>query len=267
VFDGQLLRARLWSPGDAARVVYVTFRQRVAEPGRFDDTGPVQHALEAGMAHLHLQSRWNDWYLNDETQALEAALAPVRARFDRAQALGYSMGGYAALRLSGALGLDRAVVISPQFTLDPARVPQDRRYVERQSFDAVRGDLARHARRGLAGVVVFDPFRPLDRLHAGLIRGLLADMQAAPLPFGGHPATGVIGEARGFGQLQAITMQPAPQAGDIVRLHRRLRSGSARYWQNLAVTCERGGKAQLARQAVARAEHLADGGNLADAAD
>ena len=83
VFDGKHLRARLWTPGPEARALYVTFRQRIPDPGQFDDSGPVRFALTRGVAHLHLQSRWNDWYVNDETTALEAALAPVRARFER----------------------------------------------------------------------------------------------------------------------------------------------------------------------------------------
>lgn len=261
VFGGHLLRARLWVPGGRARGLYVTFRQRVAEPGQFEETGPVQHALDRGLAHLHLQSRWNDWYLNDETTALEAALAGVRARFLRAQALGYSMGGYAALRLSGALRLDQVVVISPQFTLDAAIVPQDRRYPERKGFDPVLGDLARHARPALSGAVVFDPFRPLDRLHAALIRACLPKLGAAPLAFGGHPATGVIGEARRFRDLQAISLQEAPEARDIVRLHRSARAGSARYWQTLAEACARREKPRLAAWALSRAEGLAGMGD------
>ena len=147
------------------------------------------------------------------------------------------MGGYAALRLSAALGLDRAVVISPQFTLDPAVVPQDRRYAERQQFDPPLGDLTRHARAGLSGVIVFDPFRPLDRLHAGLIQRLLPGMDFAPLCFGGHPATGAIKAGGAFRALQEIALLPEPLAGRIVALHRSLRAEAATYWQHRAKAC------------------------------
>lgn len=257
VFDGHLLRARLWMPGPPALGLYVTFRQRIADSGQFSETGPVQHALDQGFAHLHLQTRWNDWYLNDETAALEAAMAPVRARFARAHALGFSMGGYAALRLSAALGLDRAIAVSPQYTLDPSVVPQDRRYSERHTFRAALGDLARHARPGLQGVVVFDPFRPLDRIHATLIRSHLPGMHLAPLTFGGHPATSALSAVGGFRQLQDITLHPAPSTRDVLRLHRQLREGSSRYWQNRATACHKQGRLQAAEAALRRSEALA----------
>lgn len=68
VFDGDLLQARLWLPDRPTTALYVTFRQWMPEPGRFDDHGRVQRALTAGLAHLHIQSRWNDWFLNLENR-------------------------------------------------------------------------------------------------------------------------------------------------------------------------------------------------------
>lgn len=56
-FDGTHLRARLWLPDRPTTALYVTFRQWVDQPGTFADTGPVQRALTAGLAHLHIQSR------------------------------------------------------------------------------------------------------------------------------------------------------------------------------------------------------------------
>jgi hypothetical protein len=86
VFDGDLLQARLWLPDRPTTALYVTFRQWDPEPGQFDTTGRVQRALTAGFAHLHIQTRWNDWFLNAETPALETALKTVRARFLTARA-------------------------------------------------------------------------------------------------------------------------------------------------------------------------------------
>lgn len=256
VFDGALLQARLWTPPQGARTLYVTFRQRLAAPGSFAATGPVRQALDRGIAQLHLQTRWNDWYLNAETAALEAALRDVRARFDQALALGYSMGAYAALRFSAALDLSRVVLVSPIATLDPAVMPQDRRYPERQAFDAALGDPARHGKRDLGGVLLYDPFRPLDRAHAVYIQHLFPGLAAARLAFGGHPATGPLGQTGGFRTLQDLSLQPAPSAGAIVRLHRRLRRDAALYWQHRAQAClDRGWTAEAAR-AAARVEAL-----------
>lgn len=257
LFDGALLRARLTRPPDAGPVLYVTFRQRMEEPGAFSDDPPVRKALLRGMTHLHLQTRWNDWYLNAETQALEAALRQLRAGFAEARAVGYSMGGYAALRLARALDLTQALVISPQFTLDRRLIPQERRYAEAARYDAALGDLARHGKPGLTGAIVYDPSHRLDRLHARRIAELMPRMAPAPCMFGGHPATQAIRAANGFPAFQALGLDGDLSATAITRLHRSLRAGSSRYWHFRAKACLARGKAAEAEIALARAERLA----------
>jgi hypothetical protein len=257
VFDGDLLRARLWCPDRATTALYVTFRQWVEGPGSFSEPGLVQRALDAGLAHLHIQTRWNDWFLNAETPALEAALKALRARFLTARALGFSMGGYAALRFSAVLRLNQALVISPQVSLDPHRVPREDRYPEARTFDPIAGELRTHARPDLNGVVVFDPFYRLDHLHARLIAETLPGMASAKLCFGGHPGTSAIGHVGGFRALQRMSLGSRLQAQDVVRLHRKLRSGSMRYWRERAECCLRKGHLADVAVALERAEALA----------
>jgi hypothetical protein len=256
VFDGDRLRADLWLPKAEATTLYVTFRQRIPDPGSFTEAGPVGGALNAGLAHLRIQSRWNDWFLNAETQGLEAALASLRPRFATALALGYSMGGYGALRLARALDLDQAILVSPQFTLDRTVLPAERRYPEGKDFDGDLGSLAHHGKPDLAGIVIFDPFRPLDRKHADLITRTMPAIQRAPLPFGGHPATNALGERGGFRTLQALSLAPGALPAAVIRLHRALRAESPRYWQNRAEGCRKAGKAGAAETAAARSAAL-----------
>lgn len=256
VFDGTHLRADLWLPKTPATTLYVTFRQRVPDPGSFSEDAPVRRALNEGKAHLRIQSRRNDWFLNAETPALEAALSLLRPRFATALALGYSMGGYGALRLARALDLDQVILVSPQFTLDRAILPAEKRYPEGTDFDAAQGNLAVHGKPDLAGIVIFDPFRPLDRMHAALITGAMPAIARAPLPFGGHPATNALGERGGFRTLQAISLAPNASAADVARLHRRLRSESPRYWLNRAEACRKAGKALAAEIAAAESLRL-----------
>ena len=256
VFNGALLKASLTRPRDGGSVLYVTFRQRLDDPGSFSDAPPVRQALARGMAHLHLQSRWNDWYLNAETPALEATLRPLRAQFSHARAVGYSMGGYAALRLAAALDLDQALVISPQFTLDRRMIPEDRRYREAARFDPDLGDLARHGKPDLRGVTVFDPSHPLDPTHARLISRTMPGMTPAPCTFGGHPATQCIRAGGGFRSFQAIGLDGDLAAQSVVRLHRQLRVQSSRYWHFRAMACAARGKSAEAERSMARAEAL-----------
>jgi hypothetical protein len=104
--------------------------------------------------------------------------------------------------------------------------------------------------------VIFDPFRPLDRMHAALITRAMPAIAKAPLPFGGHPATNALGERGGFRALQAISLAPNASAADVTRLHRSLRSESPRYWINRAEGCRKAGKATAAATAAARAAAL-----------
>ena len=254
VFDGDLLQARLWLPDRPTTALYVTFRQWDPDPGQFADRGLVQRALTAGLAHLHVQSRWNDWFLNPETPALEAALKAARARFMTARALGFSMGGYGALRFSRALRLNQVLLVSPQVSL---LLPEEDRYPEAAGFDPLAGDLATHARPDLKGVVAFDPTHALDRLHADRIVALLPGIRPARLSFGGHPGTAAIGQAGGFRSLQRLSLAARLQARDVVQLHRTLRHGSARYWRERADRLLRAGRTTLAAQALDRAEALA----------
>lgn len=254
IFDGDHLQARLWLPSRPTTALYVTFRHWVPVPGAFDDRGSVQRALTAGLAHLHIESRWNDWFLNPETPALEAALNALRARFLTARALGFSMGGYGALRLSRALRLNQVLVVSPQASL---RLPGEDRYPEAARFDPVAGDLATHARRDLKGVVAFDPFHRLDAQHARLLQQILPGLQPAALVFGGHPGTEALGRAGGFRALQRLSFSARLQTRAVVALHRELRAASPRYWRERADHLLRRNRPALAAAALDRAEALA----------
>lgn len=233
LFDGARLRASLFADG-GERGLFVTFRHRVKVDGALEPARPLARARAAGMAHLHIQTRLNDWYVNPETKALAAVLAPLARGFTRRQAMGFSMGGYGALRLAGALRLDEVVLVSPQVSIDPAIVPFDPRYRgSAAGFDPVDGDLRRHPAPGLRGLVLFDPARALDRRNAEMIVALHPGLDPCRLGFGGHPATRVLGEGLGIGALQARLIAGGLSRAEVVGLHRRARGTSGFYRRKL----------------------------------
>ena len=85
VFDGAYLRATLVN--EDAPNLFVTFRQCLQEPGSFSEHRPVVHFTDHGFAHLYVQARWNDWYINPETRALEDAFAALEPYNDRLDAV------------------------------------------------------------------------------------------------------------------------------------------------------------------------------------
>ena len=258
VFAGDLLRADLFNAG--AEKLFVSFRQRLATPGAFDDPRPVRSFTDRGYAHLHLQARWNDWYINAETEALETALRTSCKRYGRVVAMGFSMGGYAALRFSAALGLRHLIAVSPQFTLSPRVLPQDRRYRDcAGGFDDALGDLAAHGRRQLSGAVLFDPFKPLDLLNAAMIAEVIPGLTLCRMSGSGHPASRVLREGGHFGALQRQLFHGQVDARAITDLHRASRRQSPLYWSQIADIATRHGRAGLADIAAARAAALGAG--------
>lgn len=235
VFQGDHLRAT-WFAGTRPQLM-VTFDYRRTGRTEFSAANHSSGYARQGYGQLSIQSRRNDWFINPDTVALEQTLAAIAARYDRVQALGYSMGGYGALRFARALRLEKAVLVSPQATIAPEAVPFDLRYrAEGRLFDAELGDLAPRALPGLDGFLVIDPFVIADRLHAAMILALFPRLRMLRLNFGGHPAIRVLRSCNKawLVQREAALADPKSRGEAILRAHRAARRGSAGYWQRLA---------------------------------
>lgn len=248
------MRASLWRGGGAH--LFVSFRQRIDTPGQFDDPRPVRAFVDHGHDHLFVQSRRNDWFVNADTSALERALTACLSGYDRRVAMGFSMGGYGALRLGAALGLSQVVLVSPQFSIAPEHVPFDRRYRrDAQGFDPDLGDLSQHGAPQIEGAVLFDPFRFPDLGNAALIQATFPRLHLCRLAGSGHPATQVLRRGGHFGKLQRMVRSGQVEPSKILRWHRKSRRDVPLYWRHLARQAERSGRGALAafaQQAEAR---------------
>ena len=211
VFDGAHLRADLFKGGN--RRLFVSFRQRIGAPGAFDPPRPVLAYTARGYAHLHIQSRLNDWFINPETGALEALLREMAPRYRRIVSMGFSMGGYGALRFSGALNMAQIIAIAPQVSIAPDLAPFDPRYtVEAEGFDTALGDLGQHGNKGLRGAILCDPFNRMDLRHAGMIRQRFPGLRICRLAGGGHPPTRVLRQGGSFARMQLELVHGAVDA-------------------------------------------------------
>ncbi|WP_224826442.1 alpha/beta hydrolase [Cognatishimia sp. MH4019] len=231
VFADDRLRATLHAL-DARRLV-VTFDNRKLGKADFEPRDPARNFLNAGFAQLHIETKANDWFINASTPALEVALAKLRGRFHQVKAIGFSMGGYGALRLSGALGIDEVALISAQISIDRAVVPFETRYKrEAKRFSAETGALD-SANPNLGGVICYDPFHRLDSAHAALIAAAFPKIKRVPMALGQHPATNILREQRAIGKVQKQVVQ----GFDAVALkadHRAACRITALYWERLA---------------------------------
>lgn len=254
IFDGARLRALLFAQDAADAPLIVTFDFR--KTGR-DGFSAATHSTQfhrRGYAQLSIKAARNDWFINDETAALEAALAKLRRRYARRQGLGYSMGGYGVFRFAAALGLQQAVAVSPQFSLAPEVVPWEWRYKEEAAgFDPALGALP--PAPGLKALIVTDPFVRADLRHAEMLMSAFAGTRLARLNFGGHPAIGLLREA---GKGWVITREASStglQPRRVLAAHRAARRASHAYWTRLADAAHPRHPA-LCASALARAEAL-----------
>lgn len=239
VFAGEHLRAAI-SPGDGRHdLLMVTFDFRRKNRRGFSEANFSSSFARHGHAQLSITSRTNDWFINPDTEALEATLAPVTARFAHVHALGYSMGGYGAFRFARALNLRHVVAISPQATIARGTVPGDTRYAaEARHFDPVLGDLSTRGSPDLRGLIAVDPFLDADLAHARLITRAFPGVRILPLPFAGHPASRVLDDAgRAWLFQRAATMAKRGQM--IRKMHLAARRASPQYWTHFAQTAAR----------------------------
>lgn len=188
-----------------------------------------------GIDALVVQTARRDWFLSPGSDALAQALSRATERYAEVTATGFSMGGYAALLYSAACHARRVLAVSPQYCIDPALAPFDPGRHEK--FARIGQAMPRPESQGdtgIGGLLIHDPTIAADRGHAALIRAGFPGLTAVALPYGGHPATGLIGEAGGIGQLAEMVIRDRIDPQAIRRMHRAARRASAGYRLRLA---------------------------------
>ena len=178
---------------DASRWV-VTFDNYSIGHG-FEREGFAEAYLKSqGISAIHIMGRREDWYQYPEMPDVLAAVREVVGGATRSITYGSSMGGYAALRFADLLGVDAAFALSPQYSINPALVPFEKRWLQ----DAERivwppeGEPALPTRA--QPLVVYDP-ASIDKAHVDLIAGE-TDLVAIPVRYSGHPSAAMLAEQK-----------------------------------------------------------------------
>lgn len=191
---------------------------------------------DKGWSQLRIQTAYNDWFLNRDLPHLKAALGAYMDQFETRRALGFSMGGFAALLLGDVLRLDRSILLAPQWSPIPDMVPGDVRYAEFEPNMDARFALQPDPQRVAHGdtFVLFDPRKREDQWQARAIQTHIPKTSIIALPWGGHPPMDHITAAKQFRTLQNMVLKPSLQAAEIRALHRGARTKSKAYWSGLA---------------------------------
>lgn len=192
LFDSPGLRVLDFTlPGDDS-VLVVTFPARTERQFLHRKGFGQDFFRRQRISAVHITAAWNHWFQVPETEAALAAVRRVAMRFRRVTTYGSSMGGYAAAACSGAIGAHAVLSLSPQASIDPAKVPWEPRWARDARCIAagpgfVRDDMARLLAPTAALHVAYDP-RTRDRLHAERLFAASRDPRPLALPFAGHPA-------------------------------------------------------------------------------
>jgi tetratricopeptide (TPR) repeat protein len=170
--------------GYGGPLCYVTFASYTDERTLDRPGFGEEYFRGRGIDAIHVLSRENRWYQHPELTEALAAVAAATAGYERVIAYGSSMGGFAALRYGVLAGAAVGLALSPQYSVDPAVAPFDRRWAD---------DIARIAFRDDADLpalpvqyVAYDSRDRHDRRHFDLFAARSLTI-GVPVPHGGHP--------------------------------------------------------------------------------
>lgn len=216
---------------DVSRWV-VTFDHYGIGPG-FDRPGFGEDFLrQSGVSAIHVMACREDWYQYPEMAEAMAAVRQATAGAERIMTYGTSMGGYAALRFADAAGANAALAISPQYSIDPAQVPFETRWLQDshriQWLPEIDGLLVCRCRP----VIVFDPAGE-DGPH---IRRIEAEIDIVPVDirYSKHPSTTYLLETGLLKSLVFDVLSGAFDAGAFKKEAGQRRRQSATYLSRLA---------------------------------
>ncbi|ONG54420.1 hypothetical protein BKE38_10245 [Pseudoroseomonas deserti] len=189
--------------------------------------------FEAGL--LGLADAGAGWYPQGDMAALLPKLRPILAAHDRVVLYGFSMGAYAALKYSGALGADVVLAFAPQASVEPGLVG---------GFDARRpacfyqprlhdGMAVTASDIGGLALAFHDPALPDDAGHAALLAAT-GRVAAVATPFTGHEPVRFAKSTGLVERLLQAALDGTLTAGAARRWRRQDRARCPHYW--LALT-------------------------------
>lgn len=233
LFDGSALRIT-GSETDRPKL-FATFDHWRHTRDSFPQYAPLKFALKNGYGHISLQTRQNDWFLNKDTRDVQDFLTTFCSTKESC-AIGFSMGGYGALRFANALRLRRALLLSPQYSIFPDKAPYETGYLKEAAQIDPALDQLEPMDGGvqLEGIIAYDPrLAPVDRRHADQIRTIHTGLKPAALPFGGHPALKHFDGTDVAFQIMRAFIENDLSVGAIRGVHGLIGRDSKRYKQHL----------------------------------
>lgn len=133
-----------------------------------------------------------NWYPQDSMNKAIHAIGEIVDSFEYKIAYGGSMGGYAAIKYSNLLNVNRVVSLDPQFSINPHDI-DDKTYVE--YFNNENHSKMRIVKNDISSIcdyyIMYDPFYPVDQKHIDKILSVNKNMNLIRIRFSAHSSTAI----------------------------------------------------------------------------
>ena len=140
-----------------------------------------------------IMPKQKSWFPAASMSALLEFLTPILQKYQRIVGYGGSMGGYAAIKYSKPLKMNRVVAMVPQYSINPEDV-EDKRYTDFYDAD-LNADMqiqAQDINPECEYIIVYDPYFEHDKEHYLKIKPLIPQLHTLHLPYTGHDAIAVL---------------------------------------------------------------------------
>ena len=184
IFDSDQVRIR-YCPGNSDDLLVITFANFLLSQSK-SLPGFGEKLLRAeGISAIHVTCSSNRWFQHGELLRLGELVAGIRGRYRQVVTYGSSMGAYAAILFSGQVRADRVVAASPQYSIDPAKVPYDRTWDwVAKDVEFINDEISLHTSGQV--FLIYDD-KHVDGRHADSIAAEMP-VQRIVTPYSGHPA-------------------------------------------------------------------------------
>jgi pimeloyl-ACP methyl ester carboxylesterase len=241
-------------PGEGSRAI-VCFPNRRQGASLTRDSGFAESFLTSrGIPGFYLHRAYNDWFQSADMMEMIVAIREAAAPFDELITYGSSMGGYGALRYASALGAKRAVAISPQYSIDPKKVPWEKRWRDEAALITFHHDDMTGAWNGADAYVIYDPVHA-DGRHVRQLE-TFGPIHRLPLPGSNHPSGWALNEMGVMQQTALNLFEGRSERSELRRLFHAYRRKSAFYYHSLSRRAVHYRHHPLARELALRAYEL-----------
>lgn len=173
----------------------------------------------------------NRWWQYEETMEALRKAHEICLKYKKVITYGTSMGAYATIRFSGPLGSMQTIAISPQYSIDPSKVPFEDRWNEDLTYiESFRESRINHSGKIF---IIYDPGDLKDRAHVDLIK-CEAPVEEIKLRNASHAAPNTLNQMKILKEILKLAVYDTFDASIIRDLYKKNRALSCNYFRNLS---------------------------------